>query len=171
MFRQVIFIFALFIALASASTPKPNCTVILCAFGTKCVDTPTGGKCVPVNPNCSKICKFGFRCVKTPKGEQCIGDCTVTLCAPGTVCIGSTEGVTCEKPKPTCATILCADGFRCVETPNGGKCEPCFCTADYSPVCCQFSDGTTKTTSNDCHCTGCAPYNKVLYKGKCRRHQ
>lgn len=162
--------FALIIALASAATPRPTCATILCATGFKCVNTPTGGKCVPTDPKCSLVCKFGFKCMKTLQGEQCIGDCSVTICAPGTVCTGTPAGVTCDKPRPTCASILCAPGFTCVDSPKGSKCEPCFCTTDYTPVCCRFSDGKTKTASNDCKCTGCNALNKILYNGPCRRN-
>jgi hypothetical protein len=76
-----------------------TCASIRCVAGTHCVDTASGGRCVPTVTCASMRCAAGTRCVDGATGGQCVRTAT-------------------------CATLQCAAGTRCVEGPTGPQCVP-----------------------------------------------
>jgi len=89
-------------ALAAAAQKKANpisCALIRCNTGFHCVDTATGGKCLP-NLTCASVrCNSGFHCVDSTSGPSCV-------------------------PNLTCQSVRCKSGFRCVDLPTGPSCVP-----------------------------------------------
>jgi len=77
-----------------------TCANVRCAAGTRCEETRSGPRCMPV-PTCATI-----------------------LCAPGTRCEDSPSGARCVPAGPSCATIRCAAGYVCRETNGVGACIP-----------------------------------------------
>jgi hypothetical protein len=76
-----------------------SCALIRCATGFHCVDTTTGGLCVP-NLTCASVrCAFGTHCVDSASGPSCV-------------------------PNLTCASVRCRSGFHCADTPTGPSCVP-----------------------------------------------
>jgi|GEM_PF-2427014 len=100
--------------------PPVSCAAMLCAPGTTCIDTPTGGECVPVATCAATLCAVGTICVDKPTGAECIpatppkGACVKTGCS-GQICADSPRFSTCEfREEYACyATAACerqADG-------------------------------------------------------------
>ncbi|KAL6743301.1 hypothetical protein Aduo_016355 [Ancylostoma duodenale] len=103
------------------TVPPLTCANALCAPETpRCVESPTGPKCVAVK-TCSQLkCKKGERCEQPEKFKdaQCIPDTTAPhgacnlFCIQGRRCIVTPSGARCV-PTPTCNDLKCPAGKVC----------------------------------------------------------
>jgi len=72
-------------------------------------------------------------CTEGPQGVSCVSrhpptrsSCASVRCAQGHSCIESPTGPQCvaEAPKLTCANALCSEGHHCIESTTGPQCVP-----------------------------------------------
>ncbi len=59
-------------SLAEATKPTPNCANVRCATGS-CIDTPEGPICHAQTLSCANVlCQQGNKCVESPTGPKCV---------------------------------------------------------------------------------------------------
>ena len=83
------------------------------------------------------------------------------------------DGSGSSATEPSCATIVCAEGYKCMELPEGDKCVNAECDVDcsnepHSPLC--ASNG--HTYDNECEfvyqrCIEEEDWS-IIYPGKCK---
>ncbi|RCN33758.1 hypothetical protein ANCCAN_20402 [Ancylostoma caninum] len=104
----------------SPKAPTLTCANALCAPETpRCVESPTGPKCVAVK-TCSQVnCKKGQRCDQPEKFKdaECVTDTT------GSSTSSYVDEPVLPEPHGVC-NLFCIRGRRCVVTPSGPRCVP-----------------------------------------------
>ncbi|EYC14147.1 hypothetical protein Y032_0041g366 [Ancylostoma ceylanicum] len=151
------------------TAPTLTCANALCAPETpRCVESPSGPKCVAVK-TCSQLkCKKGERCEQPEKFKD--AQCVTATAGPSTSYV---DEPVLPAPLRAC-NLFCIQGRRCVVTPSGPKCLPTpTCNELRCPVgqVCREDDPNLAATcvsyqadspDNGCTPTSCPPNQKCV---------
>ncbi|WKY12044.1 hypothetical protein Q1695_003534 [Nippostrongylus brasiliensis] len=139
--------------LTAVPTPTLSCANVLCAPDSpRCVESPTGPRCVPVKSCTQTVCPDGQHCEQPipTQDAKCVANtpgpyrdyenqparpkvaCNL-LCARGLTCVVTPDGPQCQRlyatsqslsdsPRVAC-NLFCMKGLTCVVTPNGPRCQ------------------------------------------------